>query len=106
ARIEGRLEDAGFAINERFRLPSTVSGITPAVHDVLLKVEELRFQRGLDRFVLIHHRPSNPSGSKPDKVQLLPIDREWLRRLAERPWPTRSIPMYTIGWRELFSALM
>src|SRR3546814_1515435 len=72
ARVVGRLEDAGCAVGARFPVPSTVSGITSAVHDVLLKVEELRFQKGIDQFLLVHHRPSAPVGSWPGKLQLLP----------------------------------
>lgn len=106
ARAVGRLEDAGCAVCEQFPIPSTVSGITSAVHDVLLKVEELRFQKGIDQFLLIHHRPSVPAGSTPGKVQLLPIDPVWLRSLATRSWDSRSLPTFTMGWRELFSALI
>jgi len=105
-RLEGRLEDAGCTISDRFRLPSTVSGIAPAVHDVLLKVEELRFQKGLDQFLLIHHRPILPAGSLPGKLQLLPVDRDWLDSLARRPWRSRTVPMFTMDGRRLFSLLI
>lgn len=106
ARVEGRLEDAGCAVSDRFRVPSTVSGITPAVNDVLLKVEELRFQKGLDQFLLVHHWPNASAGSTPGKLQLLPVDRDWLASLAERKWPSRSQPMFTMDWRRLLSALI
>jgi F-type H+-transporting ATPase subunit gamma len=106
ARLVGRLEDAGCAVSERFSLPSTVSGITSAVHDVLLKGEELRFQKGIDQFLLVHHRPSAPAGSWPSKLQLLPIDRAWLRSLATRRWASRSAPTFTMDWRRLFSDLI
>jgi len=106
SRVVGRLEDAGCAVDERLTLPSSVSGITSAVHDVLLRVEELRFQKGVDQFFLIHHRPSTPTGSSPRKLQLLPIDREWLDTVAGRSWPSRSLPTFSMDWRALFSALI
>lgn len=106
SRVVGRLEDAGCAISGRFPLPTTVSGITSAVHDVLLKVEELRFQKGIDQFLLVHHRPSVPAGSWPSKLQLLPIDRAWLGSLATRRWVSRSLPTFTMDWRRLFSGLI
>lgn len=105
-RLERRLEDARCPISDRFRLPSTISGITSAVHEVLLKVEQLRFEQGLDQFLLIHHRPAEPTGFLPDTVQLLPLDSDWLESLAERPWPSRTVPMFTMDWRRLFSALV
>lgn len=106
SRLVGRLEDAGCAVREQFPIPSTVSGIASAVQDVLLKVEELRFQEGVEQFFLIHHRPSAPARSAPATVQLLPIDAAWLRGLAERHWDSRSLPTFTMDWRELFSALI
>ena len=105
ARVAGRLEDAGWAVGERFPLPSTVSGITSAVQNVLLRIEQLRFQGGIDRFLLVHHRPG-AAGSHPDRLQLLPVDREWLAGLAGRRWPSRSLPTFTMDWRQLFSALV
>lgn len=105
-RLVDRLEDAGCAIAGRFTLPSTVSGITSAVNDVLLNVEELRFQKGIDQFLVIHHRPSKHSGSWPSKLQLLPIDHAWLGSLATRTWRSRSLPTFTMDWRRLFSALI
>ena len=106
SRLVGRLEDAGCTINSQFALPSSVGGIASAVHRALLKVEELRFQKGIDEFLLIHHRPSTPAGSSPSKVQLLPIDRNWLASLASRSWPSRSLPTFSMNWRQLFSALI
>jgi F-type H+-transporting ATPase subunit gamma len=106
SRVMGRLEDAGCVVGERFPMPSTVSAITSAVHDVLLKVEELRFQKGIDQFLIVHHRPSAPAGSWPSKLQLLPIDRAWLGSLATRSWASRSLPTFTMDWRRLFSALI
>ena len=105
-RLVGRLEDAGCAVREQFPIPSTVSGITSAVQDLLLKVDELRFQDGVEQFLLIHHRPGAPVRSAPATVQLLPIDAAWLRGLAKRHWDSRSLPTFTMDWRELFSALI
>ena len=106
SRVVGRLEDAGCAVGGQFPLPSTVSGITSAVNDVLLKVEELRVQKGIDQFFLVHHRPSSHTGSSPSKLQLLPIDGDWLKSLATRDWVSRSVPTFSMDWRRLFSALI
>jgi len=106
SRVVGQLEDAGCAVNGQLALPSSVSGITSAVHGVLLKVEEMRFQKGIDQFLLVHHRPSGPASSWPSKLQLLPIDRDWLENLATRRWDSRSLPTFSMDWRQLFSALI
>jgi len=106
ARLVGRLEDAGCPVAGRFPQPSSVSGVTAAVHGVLLKVDELRFQKGIDQFLLIHHRPTSPAGSWPSSLQLLPVDPDWLESLASRSWDSRTQPMFTMDWRELFSDLI
>lgn len=106
ARVAGRLEDAGYGPARHFAMPGSIAGVVPAVHGLLLAVEELRFGGGIDRCLLIHQRPRAHAGSQPLALQLLPVDRAWLERLAARPWPSRSLPTCTMDWRELFSALV
>lgn len=106
ARLVGRLDDAGFAPSAGFSQPSTVSGITSAVHGVLLKVDELRFQQGIDQFLLVHHRPTASTASWPSRLQLLPVDPDWLESLAARPWESRSLPTSSMEWPRLFSELI
>jgi F-type H+-transporting ATPase subunit gamma len=105
-RVAGRLEDAGFAVEQQFPVPSSVPAITPVVHDVLLRVEELRFQRGIDQVLLFHNRPASGSTAAPRRLQLLPVDPRWLHDLQQRSWPSRSLPTFTMDWRRLFSALI
>lgn len=105
ARVVGRLEDAGATIGDRFAMPSSIAGVVPAVHALLLVVDRLRL-RGVDRCLLVHHRPAHGAGSQPVALQLLPVDREWLDRLAAREWDSRSLPTFSMDWRELFSSLI
>ncbi|HEY0983189.1 F0F1 ATP synthase subunit gamma [Schlesneria sp.] len=104
-RIVGRLEDAGYPIAEDLMVPSTIDNITPRVNDLLLKIEQLRFQKGINQFLLIHHRPAG-SSFQPDKRQLLPIDRKWLHDLSHKKWKSHSLPTYTLEWEQLFSSLV
>ncbi len=106
SRVVGRLEDAGYSIAGQFPVPGAASGITPLVDDLLLTIEEARFQRGIDQFLLVHHRPAEGGTSRVTSLQLLPVDRDWLDRLARSPWPARSLPTFTVDWRRLFSALI
>src|SRR5690606_17833063 len=106
ARVVGRLEDAGCTVVRRMPMPSSIAGVTPAVHDLLLAVEELRLGGGIDRLRIVHHRPVAHGGSRLQALQLLPVDRTWLDRLAARDWDSRSLPTFTMAWRELFSSLI
>lgn len=106
ARVAGRLEDAGHRPARNFATPGSIAGVVPAVHRLVLAVEQLRFAGGIDRCLVIHQRPRPQAGPLPLALQLLPLDRAWLEELAARPWRSRSLPTYTMDWRELFSALV
>ncbi|MFA7432320.1 MAG: F0F1 ATP synthase subunit gamma [Gemmobacter sp.] len=105
-RAVGRLEDAGCRIGGRFPVPGSLPGVVAAVNEVLLAVEGLRFREGIDRFILVHHRPVAPAGSRPGTQQLLPLDPAWLAGLARKDWQSRTLPGFTMAGRPLFSALI
>jgi len=103
ARVIGRMEDAGYSIAEELTVPSTVSNITSRVNDLLLLIEKFRMQHNLNQFLLIHNRPVPPASFVPCKRQLLPVDPEWLKEIAQRKWKSRSLPTFTLDWHQLFS---
>jgi F-type H+-transporting ATPase subunit gamma len=39
-------------------------------------------------------------------VHLLPLDRAWIQRLQETPWPTRALPFFRGDPQALFSGLV
>jgi F-type H+-transporting ATPase subunit beta len=41
---------------------------------------------------LFYNRPTSGAVYAPVGQRLLPLDEHWRRELAERPWPTRSVP--------------
>ncbi len=101
-RVIGRLQDAGYSIARELTVPSTVSNITSRVNDLLLLIEQFRYQNNVNQFLLIYNRPMPPT-SFPNKRQLLPVDQAWLRELSRRKWESRSLPTHTMDWHELFS---
>lgn len=100
------IEDAGLQIDEGFALPSRVSGITPLVEDLLTKIEEWRARLGVDLVVAFHHRLLSNTTFAPRMVQLLPLDSEWLAGFSRKAWPCRTVPMFTMEWDRIFSALV
>lgn len=105
ARVADRLISDGLSVERLFPVPTSVAGITPVIHEVLLAVEELRRERGVDRLALYHNRAAGEAGG-PRKHELLPVDRAWLRELKARRWQSTSRPTFTMGRRPLFSALI
>ncbi|MBN2251241.1 MAG: F0F1 ATP synthase subunit gamma, partial [Candidatus Altiarchaeota archaeon] len=43
---------------------------------------------------------------RPSMARLLPLDTEWLNELAERRWPSRSLPTFSMEPDRLLSSLV
>jgi len=104
ARAAHSLEVAGHTIGDCIYLPGTSGGLIETSHRILLTIDDWRTRHGITDVLLFHNRRREDSAT-PHRVQLLPLDRNWLSELARRPWSSRTIPMYTMDTAELFSAL-
>ena len=104
-QIVPRLEREGVLVHRTVRLPGSVEGITETVQRTLAALEEWR-EEGVERFVLLHHRPLGGARFEPRIVHLLPLDLSWLRKLGDEPWESRSLPIHFARWPELFAALV
>jgi len=105
-RVMARMEDTGHAVEQYVSVPTGVGGITPAVQTLLAEIDRWNHEYGLNQVFLFHNRQTSGAAFTPRTTHLLPIDDAWLRRLREKPWPTRALPTYTMGWDPLFSALI
>jgi len=105
-RVRARLEDAGQPVEEDISVPGSVTGIIPKVQALLSRIERWNERGGPDQVFLYYSRPLSGARYGPRSVHLLPLDREWLRSISERPWPGRAIPLFTMDWDPLFSALI
>ncbi|MCF6158253.1 MAG: F0F1 ATP synthase subunit gamma [wastewater metagenome] len=105
-RVTARLEGEGQQVEEQFFVPGSVDGITSAVQEILIKLEDLRSRRDVDHVVVFYHERLSGSTYNPRMVSLLPLSIEWLRSLEKKEWPTHTRPMYTMDWNQLFSALV
>jgi F-type H+-transporting ATPase subunit gamma len=105
-RVTARLEDARQPLERAFSVPSSVSGITQDVQEVLLHIEDWRSQQNIDRIVLFFNRQTGGAAYEPQMSYLLPLDLVWLHRLEEEPWPSRSLPIFRMEWEEILAALI
>ena len=106
ARVSALLESAGEEVDACHFLPGSVNGMTATAHSILLKVDEWRETHGIEQVMLLHNRRENGANSVPHLVRLLPLDTDWLRRLAQRHWPSRGLPTFTMNDADLFSFLV
>lgn len=88
------------------QVPSSTSGIGRAVEEVLLKIDEWHFERGVEFVVLFNARPVSGAWYRVRGVRLLPVDAEWINRLKAQPWPSKVIPMFTMDQKRLFQSLI
>ncbi|MFO7784362.1 MAG: F0F1 ATP synthase subunit gamma [Thermodesulfobacteriota bacterium] len=105
-RARARLEEWGQSVEATMALPGGVSGITPRVRDLLLKITTWQEELGVDRVFLFHSEPISGASYRPRTVDLLPLDEVWLAGLRETPWPTRALPFFRGDPQTLFSGLV
>ncbi|MBD3184265.1 F0F1 ATP synthase subunit gamma [Candidatus Poribacteria bacterium] len=106
-RITGRLEDEGIPIDEPMPFfPGSLYGIMDILNEILFRIEEWRFNRNIEKIILFHHKLISKVSYEPNMLQLLPVDREWLKDLKNKEWSSPSLPTFTMDWNQLFSALI
>lgn len=105
-RAAARLEAMGCELDEALALPGSVGGLSATVHAVLLTLDRWRSDHGVTRVLLCHNRRTEAAAAVPGTSVLFPIDVERLRRLAERRWPTRMLPTFTMAPEPLLAALV
>lgn len=107
ARIAAALEQRGEHVRAALFLPASAEHITDTVQNILLTLDAWRAEaRDAGRVSVFGNRPARGRDYSPGSLRLLPVDPAWLRRLADRPWPSRSLPAMTMARPVLFSRLL
>ncbi|MEA5594028.1 F0F1 ATP synthase subunit gamma [Rivularia sp. UHCC 0363] len=104
-RLIPYLETAKQPISAQFTLPNSVALITPMVQEMLLMIENWQFPK-VDQIMLFYNKSLSSASYRPESVQLLPMNAQWLQRLEKQAWHSQGLPTFTMNWDELFSALV
>jgi F-type H+-transporting ATPase subunit gamma len=91
-RVHARLTDAGLPPVGLFAVPNSVNAITPLVGQILVECEKRHGQSEGAELYLFYNRPTSGAVYAPVSQRLLPLDETWRRKLAELPWPTKTLP--------------
>ena len=99
-RAHARLADADLTLSGLFAVPNSVKAITPLVGQILVESETLYSpsatfstnQGEASELYLFYNRAKSGAVYEPVSQRLLPLDENWLRKLAELPWPTGNLP--------------
>ena len=89
-----------------FAVPNSVKAITPLVGQILIETETRHSRGEVAELHLFYNRPTTGAVYAPVSQRLLPLDERWRRTLAERPWPTRSVPEVMGGGTATLRALV
>jgi F-type H+-transporting ATPase subunit gamma len=106
ARVADYVEDAGQPVDELMATPSSTAGITPLVQEIIMIIEEWHFRQNVDHFMLFYNDYISGSNYHPYKVQLLPVNRDWLKEIARKKWDSKSLPIFRMDCNKIFSSLI
>ena len=104
-RLIPYLEAAKKPISAQFSLPNSVTVITPAVQSILLMIENWQLSK-VDQIILFYNQSLSSASYRPQSVQLLPMNAQWLQRLEKQAWHGEGLPSFTMDWDNLFSAII
>ncbi len=105
-RISEQLKDLGIVADYYLDFPSFRYHLDGTIQEILLIIEEWRFQKKASSIHLFYNRPTSGSSFTPNHSQLYPLNHEWLQELSTRKWDSRSIPMHTIPAGDLFNQII
>lgn len=105
-RLAKQMEQMGQRIENRFEVPSSISGITPLVQELLWHILNWRAEREIEKVALLYNSPEQGAAYSSVSRLLLPLDPDWLRQLEQKPWPRPVVPFFRQDWQDLFAALI
>jgi len=106
ARVADYVEDAGQQIMEVLSTPSSTAGITPLVQEIIMVIDEWHFKNSVDHFFLFYNKYLSGANYTQHKIQLLPVDHEWLKGIASKKWESKSLPIFRMDGNRIFSSLI
>lgn len=105
-RISEPLKDTGILPDYKLDFPNFRYHLDGTIQDVLLIIEEWRFQKNVSHIYLFYNHPISGSSFKPGHFQLFPLNPDWLKQLTTKEWPSHSLPLYTIPAGDLFNQII
>ena len=87
ARIQDSLQDHHIKTEKLFAVPTSVSGITSLIAEILTEIEKTSEERSAV-FYIFHNRPQSGVMYEQVSQRLLPFDREWQQEITTLKWTT------------------
>jgi F-type H+-transporting ATPase subunit gamma len=103
-RLGSLAQGRGMKIDDSSSVPRSVGAITPAVSELLIRIESWRQEKELGRVILFYNRQKGKASYSPSSAGLLPFPLENITEQAGKRWPSKSIPIITMKPDELFTS--
>ena len=104
-KIGDRLRAMGYDCATSFNQPSSVSGITTVIQEVVLTLETWQQQNRVEQIVVIYNRIISGTVYRPTRLQIFPLNPKWLQDLKQRKWSSSCLPRFTMERNQLAAAL-
>lgn len=105
-RVTGYLEDGGQKVDHELPVPSSMTGITSTIREIVAIVWDWWVKKKINQLYLFYNSHVSGAAYRPHTVRLLPLDLEWLHHIKMRKWPTKVLPTFTMKWDDLFPLLV
>lgn len=92
-RLDSRLHNVGHEPTARVNPPGNVEAIDSAVAAVLSVLDDWLGAGLAERLYVVYNRPTRGAGYEPLTLRILPVDSRWVKRLRQRDWPSRRLPL-------------
>ena len=104
-RIYDCLEATGQKCEAAFNLPNSVFGINSIIQEIVLTLEKWRGQGQVSHIIVVYNRISSGVICRPRRLQIFPLNLNWLRKLKQERWKSHSLPSFTMEAEKLAAAL-
>ncbi|MEH1853119.1 MAG: F0F1 ATP synthase subunit gamma [Nostoc sp.] len=106
SRLISHLETAGYGIEQTFAMPGSLAGITSMVQEILMHIATWRDREQIGQITLFYNHLHSNTLWEPYKLQLLPLDSEWLQHIESQEWRSRTLPTFTMPSDVLVASLL
>ncbi|MBQ8660627.1 MAG: F0F1 ATP synthase subunit gamma [Alphaproteobacteria bacterium] len=116
--LSSKILSMGYNIDTLFTMPSSVKAMITVAKKIVFKLSEIQslqqngdkdfsFSNRQLKIYLFYNSKDEHSVIKQNMLQILPVDENFLKKLSQRKWPTKNIPIYAPrSRRTLFSLFM
>jgi F-type H+-transporting ATPase subunit gamma len=105
SRICSSLEAQGLSMDACFQVPGSVDSIAAFVGRILVKIDAWE-NEGIEEIKLYFNERRTGAVHSPRSIDLMPIQYARFNELQQKPWPSRSLPGYTMFEKDLLAALV